>query len=300
MRNNTRPIILLYHSIDDRCGRPDFWQLSVSPENFLAQMQALVSERTVISIEELGRQLHDKCLQTGTAVVTFDDGYANNWTVARPILEQIGISATTFIATGMIGDGEFWWDRLERILTDATLWPEIVQIRIGPQLTEIGPTTDRTYLLKAIWARLRDVASPEREAALDRLEESLAAAKPERVNRPVTAEEVRKMSEGAISVGAHTVSHPWLPLLPPSRLAHEIADSKTTCEDLVRGPITAFAYPFGVYNEASRAAVMEHRFSLAFATIPTAVGDDPDPFGLPRVAVANWSAEDFVRRLESL
>jgi len=296
---NKRPIILLYHSIDDRCGRADSWKLSVSPDNFRAQMQVLVSERTVIQLEELEQQMRRGDLKSGTAVVTFDDGYANNSMVAKPILEQIGIPATAFIATGFIGESEFWWDRLERILTDATLWSEMVhQIQIGPELIEVSPMTGQADTTKRIWALLRDAAPPQREAILDFLEESLAAGVRGSVNRPLSAEEVRKLSDGPISVGAHTVSHPWLTELTPSELAREIADSKATCEDLLGHPVSTFAYPFGVYDAASLAAVAAQGFSLACSTVPTPVSDDSDLFALPRIAVANWSAEDFIRRLD--
>jgi hypothetical protein len=54
------PVNLMYHSVDDRNGRSDTWNLSVSPDNFTHQVEALVSERTVVPLEELAR-----CVRAG-------------------------------------------------------------------------------------------------------------------------------------------------------------------------------------------------------------------------------------------
>ncbi|MGH9553569.1 MAG: polysaccharide deacetylase family protein, partial [Terriglobales bacterium] len=278
------PIVLLYHSIDDRCGRPDCWSLTVSPENFSAQMEALSLERTVISLSELERQVRRGRVHRGTAVVTFDDGYANNGIVAQPILERLGIPATLFLATGMVGSSEFWWDRLERILTDATRRPEKLEIEIGSHTVEVSMEnwTNEDLLIK-IWTLLRDVAPVTRDTALQYLEEALAAL-PRHLSRPLMAEEVGKLRAGPIEVGAHTVTHPWLPVLEPDTLARELHSSKLACEEFMGCQVTAFSYPFGVYNEASRSQVISNGFSSACATINTFVPSNCDVFALPRVA----------------
>src|SRR5262245_34238352 len=78
------PVILMYHSVDDRRGRSDLWGLSVSPQNFASQIEALTSERTVVPLEELARSVRAGRLPRGVAAITFDDGYANNATYAKP------------------------------------------------------------------------------------------------------------------------------------------------------------------------------------------------------------------------
>src|SRR5262245_49985278 len=117
------PVILMYHSVDERHGRSDMWGLSVAPHNFASQIEALVSERTVVPLEDLARCVRAGRVPRGLAAITFDDGYANNATAAKPILEAYEMPATLFYMTAAADTPGFWWDRLERIITTASSLP---------------------------------------------------------------------------------------------------------------------------------------------------------------------------------
>jgi len=91
----------MYHSIDDSAAA-----MSVSPTTFRAQMRCLkekghhvLSLMEFVSLLQSGREVSKK-----SVVLTFDDGFANNLTVALPVLKEFGLTATVFIATGYVGD----------------------------------------------------------------------------------------------------------------------------------------------------------------------------------------------------
>jgi peptidoglycan/xylan/chitin deacetylase (PgdA/CDA1 family) len=105
------PAILMYH----RIATPDVdpWGLSVSPERFAEQVQALRAHRTMLPMDAFVARLRSRTLPHDAVAFTFDDGYSDNLRQAKPILEAAGVPATVFLTTGRIGaDKEFWWDEL--------------------------------------------------------------------------------------------------------------------------------------------------------------------------------------------
>lgn len=95
-----RAVILMYHAIADR---PDY-AASVKPEEFARQMAYLAERRyDVISLGELVRRMSASEPLGGTVVITFDDGYLDNLTVAYPILKRYGFPATIFVTTDSAG-----------------------------------------------------------------------------------------------------------------------------------------------------------------------------------------------------
>lgn len=94
--------VLLYHSISETpVGVPS---LSVTPEEFEAQMRYLAENGyTAIGLDELGRCGGYK----KPVVITFDDGYADNYTNAYPILKRWGMKATVFMVSGYVGRGGY-------------------------------------------------------------------------------------------------------------------------------------------------------------------------------------------------
>jgi len=91
----------MYHSIDNSHS-----DTSVSPAKFRAQLRCLKeNDYQILSLAELASLLRaGRKLTPRTAVLTFDDGFVNNLTVALPILKDFGFKATVFVVTGHCGD----------------------------------------------------------------------------------------------------------------------------------------------------------------------------------------------------
>src|SRR5262245_33350534 len=108
-----RALILLYHRVAH--GGADPWSMCVTPERFSEQMEALRMTAHPCTLAELVRAHQAGRLPDSAVAVTFDDGYLDNLTNAKPILARCDIPATVFVCSGSIGrKEEFWWDELER------------------------------------------------------------------------------------------------------------------------------------------------------------------------------------------
>jgi peptidoglycan/xylan/chitin deacetylase (PgdA/CDA1 family) len=93
-----RAVVIYYH----RVGRSDV--MSRPPEEFRKDIGFLKEKYECVSLAELCERLRDGVpLRRRTVVVTFDDGYRDNFTEACPILRETGVTATFFVATGFIG-----------------------------------------------------------------------------------------------------------------------------------------------------------------------------------------------------
>lgn len=118
--------ILMYHSISDvgRNGHP-YFLTNTLPVIFARQMQFLHDRGC--SVIELGRLIADmkagRDIVAGTVVLTFDDGFADFYTNAFPVLQEFGFPATVFLATGIIDRGIGF--KGQRCLT----WTEVRELR---------------------------------------------------------------------------------------------------------------------------------------------------------------------------
>lgn len=105
--------ILLYHSIAGEVA-PRFRTWAVHPDTFAAHMAYLHDHGyTPITVTQLATAIMDSntCLPEKPIVLTFDDGFADFYTAALPILERYGFTATLYITTGFVGDTSRWLHR---------------------------------------------------------------------------------------------------------------------------------------------------------------------------------------------
>lgn len=103
--------ILMYHRVrDDGCDP----HMSVSPENFEKQIRFVAKNYDVISLSELLRRQELKVANTrDTLVITFDDGFKDNFDNAYPILKKYSTAATIFLIAGAIGKDEMMLNESE-------------------------------------------------------------------------------------------------------------------------------------------------------------------------------------------
>src|SRR4051812_1100444 len=100
--------ILIYHRINQE---PDpLVSGGVCAHEFSWHMGVLSRWFKVLPLMEAVARLRNGTLPVRTACVTFDDGYADNVSIALPILLRHGVPATFFLATAFINGGRMWND----------------------------------------------------------------------------------------------------------------------------------------------------------------------------------------------
>lgn len=102
----------------------------------------------------------------------------------------------------------------------------------------------------------------------------------------MTVDEMREWAAAGNEVGSHTLDHVHLPQLDPDEARRQISASRLELEDALDGPVTAFCYPYGEYNETLMAMARDAGYDNATLTKRGVANAQDDPMGLPRVLVA--------------
>ena len=159
----------------------------------------------------------------------------------------------------------------------------------------------RRAALWTIWQTLRRLEDDERGVAIVTLRSILAGRDYRaRLGRAMTGDEVLTLvTDGLVTIGAHTVTHPVLSELGAAACHREITESKLACETLIGAPVGAFAYPFGDFDTEAREAVMAAGFTLACSAQRGPAITTSDVFGLPRIYVPNLDGDAFEQTIRS-
>lgn len=318
-RRSTRGVVLLYHRIAGPRRDPQW--LDVSASHFERQLALLARECAPLALEEFERRRRSGTLPPRAVTVTFDDGYADNLLAAAPLLERHAVPATVFVTAGMSGaTGEFWWDDAERIAFSARrLDAPVPGLPIAWSESDGDPLSETTHdawtiahaddptprhrLYRAICAALRPLDAQARESALSGMREWAgvnAAARPS--HRTLSFDELRALaSRPGLTVGAHTMTHPVLSLLPASAQRRELGDSRETLERELGRPVRVAAYPYGTRADVSAATVRAARdagFDFALANEPGAAWRWSSRWRVPRHLVRDWDVEAFKAHID--
>jgi len=93
-------------------------------------------------------------------------------------------------------------------------------------------------------------------------------------------DELRTHAADSVQIGSHTVTHPHLTSLSDAELRRELSTSKEEIETEVGRPCTAFAYPYGEYDDRITAAARSTGYTRAYALWN---GSKSDPYAVPRL-----------------
>ena len=249
---------------------------------FRAQMTGLAELCSVLPLPEAAERLAAGTLPARAACVTFDDGYANNHQVAAPILEEVGVPATFFIAGGAVDRGIMWNDLV------------IEAIRRAPAALDCGPIGGEAVPLPDAAARVAAVPRildsmkyrplGERwEAAVALYERNVEGPPPRQM---MTREQVRDLARRGFDVGGHTVTHPILATLPAAEARQEIEGCWEWVRDVTGVAPRSFAYPNGRpgrdFGPEHAAMAREAGFEVAVTTLWGSARRRDDPMLLPR------------------
>lgn len=261
--------VLAYHRITDRDGA-DFiglpWNVSASRAQFAAQLDYIKNECTAISLTDLVNVVHGGApLPPNAVLITFDDGYRDNFTDALPELARRNLPAALFAATGFIdGFTVPFWD----VVVEAFL-------RTNVEAAELPLLGHRRWKTRAerlniahAWIRhgIDCVPHCELRRALPLL--SAVLGQPPALSAPsglmMDWDELAVLARSGWEIGAHSVMHAVLLQSGRGRAEREIAISKRVLERRLGRPVNAFAYPNGLFSRQHEAIVAESGYSLAF------------------------------------
>ena len=235
----SRLSILIYHRVLDKA---DAFHTEIPDINaFSWQMELLHRYYNVIPLSEALEQLQTNQLQPESACVTFDDGYADNYLNALPVLEQWNIPATFFVASGFLDGGMMWNDIvLEGIRHHYENHLDLTPV--GLKRYEMGDVAQRRQLAEHLLADIKYLSSTQRDEVTSFIKEQTLQRLPD--NLMMTTEQLQALHASGMEIGGHTVNHPILSSLSQAEAEHEIYQGRQQLSSRLDGAaIRYFAYP---------------------------------------------------------
>lgn len=240
-------------------------------QDFERQLCELKSRFGLMTFGDLAQLLSaNQPIPAYSAVVTVDDGYADFYQYAFPVLRKLGVPASLYVTTGFV-DRELWlWpDQLEYILK--TTSSQCLQWRHGAHQIDSSLATpaDRRSAWSKLVQILLGMQNIDMRAAIDALGAQLGVAIPADQPAEYAAadwQQLRELVENGVEVGPHTRTHPSLTRIPEAELRDEIAGSKQRVEQMLGITCRTFCYPNGTPDDVSprvKAAVTAAGFQAA-------------------------------------
>ena len=278
---SARLSILIFHRV---LTAPDpLFPGEVDCSRFDEMMGWVSSWFNVLPLEEGVARLAQGSLPARAAAITFDDGYADNWLNAVPILSRYRLPATFFIATGFLDGGRMFNDTLIESVRGARV-PELDLSWLGFGVQAVTSIAQKQAVLATLIPAIKHMPFSKREDAVARVAADSGAHLPD--DLMLSTEQLRSLRSTGMGVGAHTVSHPILAKLDATTAFREITDSREVLESALGERVGLFAYPNGKlghdYLPEHVAMARKAGFDAALSTNWGASTRDSDAYQLQR------------------
>lgn len=274
-----RVIVLMYHGITDFPVTPlkDIDGYNVPLPLFRKHMQYLSKQCNVISASDA---LAGNALSRSkkNVVITFDDGYRNNFTNAFPVLSQYSLPALFSLPSKFILERTPLWNNVIEHVAAASgrktvhlRWNEIVLDMPIATLDE-----KRIFIIKTL-SICNDLIQKERGRFIRHMLNELAVSADDREvtaepdYAPLSLEDIREMSgSGLAEFASHSAHHYALSGLNEPDLKDELISSKSDIEEMTGMPCRYICIPGGHYNDT----VIKNIFEAGYENIFTSVKEE--------------------------
>jgi peptidoglycan/xylan/chitin deacetylase (PgdA/CDA1 family) len=249
--SGTVPFIVGYHRVVPdfaEAARTSIPSMLISTTTFEKHIDWLARRFSIVSLDEVTSRLEEgRRFERPTAAITFDDGYADVYHHAFPILKRKGIPAAVFVVTGLIGTSQMQ-------LHDRLYW-SIARKRTAP---------DAFALMTSMLTRMPRAAVEEQLKAL----EAGRPPDPDTVRQMtlLSWEMIAEMFSAGMTIGSHTCSHVLLTRERLEDAGRELAESRLALQEHLRCSIDHFSYPDGRWNRLVVEAAKASGYRFGYTT----------------------------------
>jgi peptidoglycan/xylan/chitin deacetylase (PgdA/CDA1 family) len=246
-------MILNYHRIGDAAEtRYDPGVFSATAEEFEAQITYIKHHFHIATLQECLAMINGGGPPGASVLITFDDGYIDNYTLAFPVLRSHGMQAVFFLATAFVGTGHLpWWDTIAYIVKQSRTklirlyYPEPATF----DLEYDGVSRVTTQILRLY----KQSSMKDHEHFCAELEAACETSRPQGdLERCfMNWEEAREMQRAGMAFGSHTHTHQILTTLAAKQQQEEFGLSREILEHELGTPVDVLAYPFGARHAFS-------------------------------------------------
>ena len=299
-----RAIVLIYHRVLSKQMRARTYSHSgiiVDLETFEKQIRYLKIRFKVITLEEFAEKIENGIgFDQPTCLITFDDGWKDNYLHAYPILKKYNMPAAIFLPANYIDSNkQFWQEKLTGMLIamhhtgreHSDSRQKYLDVLKKYNLQGIMSVPDqelRSYIAEEV-SRKKKMTYKEIEQMITDLSKN---ADPlgkdyDSGDSIMSWDEIRQMKKNGISFGSHGMNHKIFTKVLQAEVDYEIAESKRVIEKSINEGVSSISYPNGNYSDNIIERVKSSGYRIAFGTEKGFVDVKDNPYALKRVNIHN-------------
>ncbi len=240
--------IVYYHMITDVNHKYYIKNKALPPNEFIEQIRFFKKFFEIISLSEAIELAKNKDALNKKLVITFDDGFRENYTVIAPILIEKRIPATFFLLSDCVDNMNLMWRNALLYLVNSFSQEDVYKLCLGLQKQyNFQPFNKNDTILS--WAtKSWDMSNLEKyinrlwmNSRLQSIDEILSTNQPY-----MTRNEISELISYGFDIGSHSVTHPFFDKLSYKEFEEEIIVSTQRLNQMFGLNIKYFAYPYGV------------------------------------------------------
>lgn len=290
---NRTPRVVFWHGVDF-IKDPLLEAESIRVEVFEKQLEYLLKRYEIISMDEFYSRYSNRSFNGKEIVLTFDDGYRNNLTVAAPILNRYSLPFTVFVSANHIDTQELFPTSVARMIIIGSSLNAVQLPGIGFEAL-LDSIDDRIAAAANLGKLLKRLPHHKVVDAIRELTEKISldeylSLKDQFTSlQPMTWQEVREIRSSGATVGSHCLDHFCChENQTEDETKRQLSESKKIIEQQIGAPCHYFAYPNGDYTEISNKAVHEAGYRLGFSVFAERFyAPSEDSASLPRQGLLN-------------
>jgi peptidoglycan/xylan/chitin deacetylase (PgdA/CDA1 family) len=293
-------LVLNYHRIGNPAEDPfDPGVFSATPDGLDEQITYLKRHVSFVTLEEaVDFIVNEKTTKSHIRVlITFDDGYLDNYELAFPILRSHGIQGVFFLATGLVGSCHLpWWDHIAFLVKTARQHRFVLRYPAELQV-DIATNGIRKSLREVLSLYKKPENNDPARFLAELKEETRGDELPSALRRFLSWSDAREMISGGMAIGSHTHSHHVLSQLGPEQQRQELIQSRLLIKEKLGTAADSLAYPVGAassFSHQTEALARECGYHAAFSfhggtNLPGRIR----PYDIKRVGVGDQSWPRF-------
>ena len=289
-------IVLAYHDLSQQ---GDFlsW-MRVKAEVFDRQIRLFKKIGNFIRPDELYDSSRLKRNRLNL-ILTFDDGYCNNYHLGFPLIKKHGVPALFFISTSNMQSGEpFWFDRIIQPIQRNSL--KSLDLRsLGLKNYQFSTKTRvRWDDLQVLLEDVKKAEAMRNEEIVDDIVQILKKACPSHASlshndryQPLTPQHIAEMHQsGLCFFGSHSHKHTILTSLSDDELNAELTESRRILEEIVGETVNYISYPNGDADKRVKQACCNAGYRYGYTTNKAVTGYYADEMYIPRVLIGGFDS----------
>ena len=269
-------LILNYHRIGDPATTPfDSGVFSCKAHDLERHILYLHRRFRIVGLPEAIDLLDGRTpLRRPTVLLSFDDGYLDNYQLAFPLLARYGVPAAFFLPTAFVGTGVIpWWDAIASLIKRSP--KTSIELTLPSRRTFRLTPPHREHTIRDVLNIYKSASALDADRLLAELETACDVSLPSTHESParnfLNWNEAREMQAAGMHFGSHSHTHSILSKLPLTNQIEELRLSREILERELGRPVDTFAYPVGdrsSFNADTLRALSEtgYRYALSFVS----------------------------------